>query len=61
QLSSYKALFAPIRKFLDELLAAIFAFCLPSLGSASPSDVPMLLMRICFAWRQLALVTPRIW
>ncbi|KAK7062397.1 hypothetical protein R3P38DRAFT_695808 [Favolaschia claudopus] len=59
------ALAHPIHALPPELISLIFVHCLPS-GAASqrklhPSTAPLLLTRICSAWRTLALRTPELW
>ncbi|KAK7013088.1 F-box domain-containing protein [Favolaschia claudopus] len=55
----------PIHALPPELISLIFVHCLPT-GAAGPrklhpSTAPLLLTRICSAWRTLALRTPELW
>jgi hypothetical protein len=59
----HQALLSPIRRLCPELLQLIFTFCLPS-STNTPmlnSSAPLLLGRVCSAWRQLAHQTARLW
>ncbi|KAJ7814747.1 hypothetical protein B0H14DRAFT_2522102 [Mycena olivaceomarginata] len=55
----------PILSLAPELISLIFVHCLPSLALGQPelhpSKAPILLTRICGAWRALALRTPALW
>ncbi|KAF8650054.1 hypothetical protein AX16_005444 [Volvariella volvacea WC 439] len=57
------ALIAPIRRLPHDILREIFIQCLPTDDFAlmKTSEAPLLLGRVCSAWRQVALVTPRLW
>ncbi|KAJ7153934.1 hypothetical protein C8R43DRAFT_443439 [Mycena crocata] len=57
------ALIAPIRRIPDDVIQDIFLACLPTHRNAvmATSEAPLILCRICSAWRALALATPRIW
>jgi hypothetical protein len=48
-----------------ELLSSIFLYCLPSQGWPTlirkVHEAPLLLLRICRAWRHVALSTARLW
>ncbi|KAJ7623500.1 hypothetical protein FB45DRAFT_837762 [Roridomyces roridus] len=46
-----------------ELTSAIFAFCLPEseFVEPDPSAAPLLLLRVCRRWRDIALSTPALW
>ncbi|KAK6991788.1 hypothetical protein R3P38DRAFT_228724 [Favolaschia claudopus] len=55
----------PMHTLPPELISLIFVHCLPT-GAAGqrklhPSTPPLLLTRICSAWRTLALRTPELW
>ncbi|KAJ7154901.1 hypothetical protein C8R43DRAFT_949866 [Mycena crocata] len=58
-----QALIAPVRRIPDDVVQDIFLACLPTHQNAvmSKNEAPLLLGRICSAWRALALATPRIW
>ncbi|KAJ7154353.1 hypothetical protein C8R43DRAFT_1106507 [Mycena crocata] len=57
-----KAVVYPIRRLPDDVLQEIFLAVLPPLNAAmSVSEAPLLLCRICSAWRALALDTPTLW
>ncbi|KAF8528517.1 hypothetical protein BU17DRAFT_16876, partial [Hysterangium stoloniferum] len=59
------ALLLPVRKLPPETLGLIFIQCLPdeeSNGlSTSVLDVPLLLMRVCRRWSNIARSTPQLW
>ncbi|KAG5647207.1 hypothetical protein DXG03_001166 [Asterophora parasitica] len=60
----YRHLIAPSFGLLpDELIRAIFLFCLPSPGDRRPSKhtAPLLLCDVCRAWRSIALNTFQLW
>ncbi|KAF7335324.1 hypothetical protein MSAN_02343200 [Mycena sanguinolenta] len=55
----------PVLTLAPEITAEIFVRCLPGLertGRRYHGDLsPMLLMRVCRAWRDIALATPKLW
>lgn len=53
----------PVSRFPVELLARIFVYCLPQEPYLAPnvSEPPLLLMRICRQWRNVALHTTELW
>ncbi|KAJ7234000.1 hypothetical protein C8J57DRAFT_1381455 [Mycena rebaudengoi] len=59
----YRALISPARRLPHDLVQEIFIACLPSHRNCvmSASEAPVLLGRICSAWRKIALSTPRLW
>ncbi|KAF7356312.1 hypothetical protein MVEN_00963500 [Mycena venus] len=59
----YLALLSPVRAMPPEILQEIFVACLPTRYCAimHPSDSPLLLGRVCSAWRTIALSTPELW
>ncbi|KAF8180031.1 hypothetical protein K438DRAFT_1725683 [Mycena galopus ATCC 62051] len=59
----YLALLSPVRAMPPEILQQIFVGCLPTRHNAimHPSDSPLLLGRVCSAWRTIALSTPELW
>ncbi|KAJ7782631.1 hypothetical protein B0H16DRAFT_1356984 [Mycena metata] len=46
-----------------EVLEVIFRLCLPQTDYIVPDskEAPLVLCRVCSAWRKVALVTPRLW
>ncbi|KAJ7909579.1 hypothetical protein B0H13DRAFT_1616362 [Mycena leptocephala] len=62
-IDAHLALVSPVRRLLEDAVRAIFIACMPSARNAvmSTKDSPLLLCRICSAWRQLALTTPQLW
>ncbi|KAJ7026978.1 hypothetical protein C8F04DRAFT_896624, partial [Mycena alexandri] len=44
-----------------EIASEIFIHSLPSVPSAGALDSPMLLLRICNSWTDIALSTPNLW
>ncbi|KAF5346307.1 hypothetical protein D9758_011508 [Tetrapyrgos nigripes] len=62
-INNHRILLSPIRRLFPELLAEIFIHCLPSnhLPTRSSAEAPLLLLRICKRWRDIALKTPRLW
>ncbi|KAJ7055819.1 hypothetical protein C8F01DRAFT_1234314 [Mycena amicta] len=63
EVAAHEALISPMRRMPNEILQEIFVACLPSdrNPAMSASEAPVLLGRICGAWRDLALATPRLW
>ncbi|KAF8169279.1 hypothetical protein K438DRAFT_2024702 [Mycena galopus ATCC 62051] len=59
----YLALLSPVRAMPPEILQQIFVGCLPTRHNAimHPSASPLLLGRVCSAWRTIALSTPELW
>ncbi|KAJ6455370.1 hypothetical protein C8R45DRAFT_591799 [Mycena sanguinolenta] len=66
------ALKYPVLKLPSEVTAEIFVFCLPPIRLSeyedsyhvvphSVADAPLLFLRVCRAWRDIALTTPRLW
>ncbi|KAJ7241496.1 hypothetical protein B0H12DRAFT_1133550 [Mycena haematopus] len=51
----------PILSLPPELISLIFIHCLPPFAELRPYKAPLLLTRICGAWRALALRTPALW
>ncbi|KAJ6464447.1 hypothetical protein C8R45DRAFT_1024058 [Mycena sanguinolenta] len=51
----------PILSLPPELISLIFIHCLPPYAELRSSKAPLLLTRICGAWRTLALRTPALW
>ena len=63
EIEAHRALISPIRQLPLEVLGEIFVHCLPEGCNAimSSQEAPLLLGRICSAWRSIALSTPRLW
>ncbi|KAJ6564866.1 hypothetical protein DFH09DRAFT_1475317, partial [Mycena vulgaris] len=59
----YYALISPMRMFPPEILQEKFMACLPAGHDAvmHTSEAPLLLGRICSAWRAISLSTPTLW
>ncbi|KAJ7823974.1 hypothetical protein B0H14DRAFT_1306829 [Mycena olivaceomarginata] len=59
----YRALISHPRRLPVDILREIFIACLPANRNAvmSAREAPLLLGRICSAWRTIALSTPRLW
>ncbi|KAJ7813255.1 hypothetical protein B0H13DRAFT_2219489, partial [Mycena leptocephala] len=59
----YRALIAPMRALLPELLQEIFIRCLPTRHYAvmHTSQAPLLFGRVCSAWRSVSLSTAALW
>ncbi|KAJ7189153.1 hypothetical protein C8R46DRAFT_980547 [Mycena filopes] len=62
-IDAHLALTSPARKLPEDVVRAIFTACLPTSHNAvmSVHESPLLLCRICSAWRRVALSTPRLW
>ncbi|KAJ7634702.1 hypothetical protein FB45DRAFT_909603 [Roridomyces roridus] len=62
-IDSHTALLSPIRRMPQEILQEIFIACLPTRRDCvmSAEEAPILLGRVCRAWRTLTLNTPRLW
>ncbi|KAJ6594632.1 hypothetical protein B0H19DRAFT_1096286 [Mycena capillaripes] len=60
---SHRALISHPRRLPADILQEIFVACLPADRNAvmSVQEAPLLLCRICSAWRAIALSTPRLW
>jgi hypothetical protein len=63
EIEAHRALISPIRQLPLDVLVEIFVHCLPEGRNAvmSSQEAPILLGRICSAWRSIALSTPRLW
>ncbi|KAJ7892817.1 hypothetical protein B0H14DRAFT_2177112, partial [Mycena olivaceomarginata] len=61
--TGHKALISHPHRLLVDILWEIFVACLPANRNAvmSAQEAPLLLGRICSAWRTIALSTPRLW
>ncbi|KAJ7253500.1 hypothetical protein C8J57DRAFT_625635 [Mycena rebaudengoi] len=62
-IDSHLALVSPARRLPDDIISAIFVACLPPTRNPviSVHVAPLLLCRICRAWRIVALSTPQLW
>ncbi|KAJ7137288.1 hypothetical protein C8R46DRAFT_1322223 [Mycena filopes] len=62
-IAAHSALITPARRLPHDVVEAIFLACLPvgRYPVMSASQAPLLLLRICSAWRAIALSTPRLW
>ncbi|KAK7001324.1 hypothetical protein R3P38DRAFT_1791476 [Favolaschia claudopus] len=62
-INAHKALISHPRRLPGDILEAIFLACLPTSRNAvmSAQEAPLLLCRICSAWRTAALSMPRLW
>ncbi|KAJ7608944.1 hypothetical protein DFH06DRAFT_1247803 [Mycena polygramma] len=60
---SHRALISHPRRLPQDILEQIFLACLPTRHNAvmSPMEPPLLLGRICSAWRAVAFSMPRLW
>ena len=61
--NDHRALLSPARRLPSEIVGEIFVHCLPTTRNAvkSTREAPLLLGRICSAWRNISLLTPRLW
>ncbi|KAJ7086330.1 hypothetical protein B0H15DRAFT_740640, partial [Mycena belliarum] len=62
-IAAHQALISPARRLPQDVLQEIFLACLPTTRNAvmSAREVPLLLCRICSAWRAIALSIPALW
>ncbi|KAJ7721118.1 hypothetical protein B0H16DRAFT_378208 [Mycena metata] len=62
-IDAHKALLSPARRLPHDVIEEIFMACLPTHRNCvmSATEAPILLGRICSAWRDLSLSTPRLW
>ncbi|KAF7376697.1 hypothetical protein MSAN_00086700 [Mycena sanguinolenta] len=62
-IDSQKALISHPRRLPADIIREIFIACLPTSRNAvmSAREAPLLLCRICSAWRRIALSAPRLW
>lgn len=66
-----RSIHVPIRRVPPEILGAIFEYCVEPMDNEAnewrsesmicPAKSPLLLMRVCWRWRCVALDTPSIW
>lgn len=59
----HKTFLSPIRRLPLEILAEIFAYCIPTYlrSSGRSLDAPLLLGQVCVGWRKAALSTQKLW
>ncbi|KAF7358051.1 hypothetical protein MVEN_00852400 [Mycena venus] len=62
-IAPHKALISHPRRLPHDILEEIFLDCLPTHRNAvmSATEAPLLLGRICSAWRSFVFATPRLW
>ncbi|KAF7373730.1 hypothetical protein MSAN_00584000 [Mycena sanguinolenta] len=60
---AHNALISPVRRLPLDVIEEIFVACLPTHRNCvmSATEAPILLGRICSAWRAIALSAPRLW
>ncbi|RXW23676.1 hypothetical protein EST38_g2169 [Candolleomyces aberdarensis] len=58
-----RAITSLIRRFPQEILERIFTHSRPADGysTLSPADCPLILLRVCRRWREIAINTPQLW
>lgn len=62
-IDAHKALISPVRRLPPDIVQEIFLACLPTHRNCvlSANEAPLILSRICSAWRTFALSTPALW
>ncbi|KAJ7669664.1 hypothetical protein B0H17DRAFT_989717, partial [Mycena rosella] len=62
-IDAHQALISPARRLPRDIVQEIFLACLPSHRNTvmSATEAPLILARICSAWRTIALSTPALW
>ncbi|KAJ7162278.1 hypothetical protein C8R46DRAFT_346944 [Mycena filopes] len=62
-IASHRALISTPRRLPRDIIDEIFLACLPTTRNATMSfkEAPLLLCRVCSAWRHIALSTPALW
>ncbi|KAJ7486721.1 hypothetical protein FB451DRAFT_1168128 [Mycena latifolia] len=62
-IDAHQALLSPARQMPREIVEEIFLACIPTHRNAvmSAKEAPLVLARICSAWRTIALTTPALW
>ncbi|KAJ7140940.1 hypothetical protein C8R44DRAFT_604248, partial [Mycena epipterygia] len=62
-IDSHKALISHPRRLPPDIVREIFVACLPTDRNAvmSAQEAPLILCRICNAWRDIARSTPKLW
>ena len=63
EIEAHRALISPFRRLPLDVMGEIFAHCLPTHHNAVMSirEAPLLLGRVCSAWRSITLSTPQLW
>ncbi|KIJ98503.1 hypothetical protein K443DRAFT_9102 [Laccaria amethystina LaAM-08-1] len=62
EIEAHRALMSPFRQLPLDVIREIFAHCLPAHNAVmSVQEAPLLLGRVCSAWRSITLSTPRLW
>ncbi|EDR03630.1 uncharacterized protein LACBIDRAFT_307014 [Laccaria bicolor S238N-H82] len=63
EIEAHQALISPFRRLPLDIMEEIFTHCLPTHHNAvmSVGEAPLLLGRVCSAWRSITLATPRLW
>ncbi|KAF8650055.1 hypothetical protein AX16_005445 [Volvariella volvacea WC 439] len=62
-LNRHRAFISPMRVLPHDVLREIFLHCLPTdhFSPIKTSEAPLLLGRVCGAWREVAMGTPQLW
>ncbi|KAJ7202082.1 hypothetical protein GGX14DRAFT_463762 [Mycena pura] len=62
-IDGHNALLSPIRRMPLDIIQEIFVACMPTHRNCDmrATEAPVLLGRICSAWRAISLTTPRLW
>ncbi|KAJ7061591.1 hypothetical protein C8F01DRAFT_1137833 [Mycena amicta] len=62
-IDNHKALLSPIRRMPRDVFEEIFVACMPVTRNCAMSsrEAPLLLGRVCSAWRNICFSTPRLW
>ncbi|KAJ7733862.1 hypothetical protein DFH07DRAFT_845218 [Mycena maculata] len=62
-IGAHRALLSPVRRMPLDIMQEIFLACLPTHRNAvmCAREAPLILIRICRAWKTLALSTPALW
>lgn len=63
EIEAHRALISPFRRLPLDVMEEIFTHCLPTHHNAvmSVKEAPLLLGRVCSAWRSVTLSTPQLW
>jgi hypothetical protein len=61
-IETHQGFISPVRRIPSEVISEIFIHCLPLTSSFyRPEDAPLVLGRVCRAWRSIAFSTPKLW
>ena len=62
-IDEFNTILAPVRRLSTDVLGVIFGHCLATYRNSvmSASEAPILLIRICYDWRSIALSIPQLW